>query len=108
MKNGQEDRRQEEAVREFSSLIEKRFRVYCESKDRDATIEAFVRYLIDRRIVTSDRVNRFLVLELYPGELRSKSKSKAVIALSDRLPLEERQIWNIIGNYSKFFRIKER
>ncbi len=63
-----------------------------------------IAYLVKHNIVRQSVINSFVVVKCYPTYIEQEGgKEKAVLALTNLVPLERRHVYNIIKNdYAKF------
>lgn len=93
---------------EVSILLRKRYEVHCVNNDLEPTFEGFFEFLIQLNFIPEDRPVWFFIIDKYPEYLynRNANKTQAIEDMSQAVPLEVRQIWNLIGNKMNFFKRK--
>jgi hypothetical protein len=98
------DDRQQRTNKRFIELLEQELLQWCKIKNIEATPSAFLAYMVKHNLLRQSVINKYVVINLYKETLESsKNKEQAIYKLSNLLPLENRQIKNILGNhYVKF------
>lgn len=100
-----------EATRtEFTEVISAQYNEYCKSREVEPTSKGFAEYLVNRTIVTDLTINRFLVIDKYPGALSQNMgiKRAACWDLEDIVGLKYPSIRLIIKRFATAFRMKSR
>ena len=97
---------QEQTNKEFISIVSHKFKMWCDKEGRAGTVEDVIEYLLCYNILLERTVNYYTILDNYPKALHQNdgSRTKAIYDLSDKYPLSERKIWDIIINMQKNFK----
>jgi hypothetical protein len=96
--------RQQKTNEEFIKILSQELREWCDREEIEESLEAFLAYMVKHNLIRQSLINRYTTINKYK-EIRPKKKYKeeAIRELADLLPLDPRQIWNILGNdYKKF------
>lgn len=77
---------------------------WCERQGLEPDTTSIIAYLVKHNLVRQSVINKYTALQIYPSFIEAEGgKDRAVMAMSNVLPLEPRQIYNILGNhYVKF------
>lgn len=96
--------RQQRTNEMFCNKLSQEVNRWCERQGLEPDTTSIIAYLVKHNIVRQSVINKYTALQVYPDFLESEGgKEKAVCAMSNLLPLEPRQIYNILGNhYVKF------
>jgi DNA-directed RNA polymerase subunit F len=96
--------RQQRTNLKFIELLEEELLQWCKMKNIEVSTSAFLAYMVKHNLIRQSVINNYVVINLYKETLaNSKNKEEAIYKLTDLLPLENRQIKNILGNhYVKF------
>lgn len=96
--------RQQRTNLKFIELLEEELLEWTKLKTIEPDTTALLAYMVKHNLLRQSIINKYVVINLYKDFLAtSKNKEEAIYKLSDLLPLENRQIKNILGNhYVKF------
>lgn len=88
----------------FCEELAQEVNTWCERQGLEPNTTSIIAYLVKHNIVRQSSINQYTTLQVYPDFLEAEGgKEKAVCAMANLLPLEPRQIYNILGNhYVKF------
>ena len=71
---------------------------YCTRHEADATISAFITFVIDKNLLSSKAIRKYTIMRefksLYPES--GKKKTTIVNGLADRFHVSERSIWAML------------
>lgn len=96
--------RQQKTNLYFIETLGEEVREWCELNKIEVSVEAMLAYMVKHNLLDQSTINKYVAVNKY-RELRDQARSKqdAVYTLSNLLPLEERQIWTLLGNHYKKF-----
>jgi hypothetical protein len=96
--------RQQKTNEYFIKNLGEEVAAWCELNKIPEGPEAFLAYMVRHNFLRQSVINQYVATKAYKEKREeAASKEQAVWALCELLPLEERQIWNLLSNhYIKF------
>lgn len=96
--------RQQKTNEYFVKTLGEELSDWCELQGIPENIEAFLAYMVKHNLIRQSVINQYVAINAYKDiKPKARSKEDAVFTLCELLPLEERQIWNLLSNhYIKF------
>lgn len=96
--------RQQKTNEYFIKALGEDLSEWCEVNKLDPGPEAFLAFMVKYNFLRQSVINQYVTTKAYREKREeARSKEQAVFSLCELLPLEERQIWNILSNhYVKF------
>lgn len=89
----------------FALFLTENYQLYKRQHlPQEETLNSFITYLIDHRVIESVTIKRYTIIEEFSNIIvDSKRKTDAVNILSDRFNISERTVWNIIKDHKDRF-----
>jgi hypothetical protein len=83
----------------FCEELAQEVNTWCERQGLEPNTTSIIAYLVKHNIVRQSAINQYTALQVYPNFLEAEGgKEKAVCAMANLLPLEPRQIYNLLKN----------
>ena len=91
--------RQQRTNEYFCNTLADEVNEWCDLQGLEVSTSSIIAYLVKHDLVRQSNINRYVTLQVYPNFLEAEGgKEKAVCAMSNLLPLEPRQIYNLLKN----------
>jgi len=103
-KSAWKSKREQKTRQYFCDALGEEVEQWCKVKGIEVTASSVVAYMVKHNLLQQASINRYVVMHSYRRYFDQEgTKTKAVLAMSNLIPLEPRQIYLVMSNHCRRF-----